>query len=605
MTTVLWWSGTQTVVIDVGEVTARPFLQGFHSTEKTDFGGGITSYQWTERDARIALPDAAIPAQRVIRLRLMRSGTAHVPLDIQSGTLQMRIGDDIPLGISARVYHILIPAVDELVLHNQQFVTAPQDARELGSAVDYVVLERMSGGLPSIMLLLGWTVIALLHVRIALLVGLRPIDLVLAMIVLLGLFLAAIVFVPAELMLVIPIVIVVAGGLLILSPALVWLMSRLHIRDHAALASMLIFGWFWKGIALSYPGFVATDRQFHVHRMMGFLEGNLFLISMGGGTTFPYPIAGYFTLLPAIALTNELLWTMQIGALIIDSLTVVLLAEWLRGRSERRVAVFAAGIYIMLPVGYIQVFHAPILHIIGQWLSIFYLTQLIRAFRQPDDTVAMWPLVLLALVASLSHFGIFLNLGLMMVLFVLIKPSVLQHHRRALLSYPIGVLLSVVLFYSTAFDWSQAHIGSGSDALQVTKLLSSHAEIVWELLFVRGLWDHFLGVFVVLGVAGIWHAWRQKATPHDDDVAVQLSLAMLLTGALIIVAVATVLFSGTRYLSFVYVPLTIGSALLLAQWADHATKQWAVRVILIGTAAIVLVTWFARFALNIGYWYLL
>jgi hypothetical protein len=601
LSTVGWFSVRQPWLIDVGNVTARPYLVGFHAAEQLSAGGG--DYQWTEAVARVRLPDAAWPAARRLSLRLIRFEAVAGPLTVEAGGMRAVLGNELTQGGSARIYQLWLPPTDEVTLRSPQAAVPAGDARELGNAIERLSVQRMQGGLPTPWLLLSWTLAALLHWRMAQLLGLRRADTLLLLGVLYGLLLAALAVAPAALVLLFPAVLMLSAGLLLISPLLCRLLQRLRFPEAGGLSAVLLFSWFWKGLAFSYPGFFATDSQFHVHRMAAFLQGELFQTSLGGGTAFPYPLAGYFALLPVVALSNELRWTLQIGALLFDSLTVLLLAVWLRGATGGRAGLFAAATYVLLPVGFIQIFHNPVLHMVGQWLSLLYLTMLVRALQQPEGTVRLWPLTLAALAASLSHFGIFLNLGLMMATALLLQPREAPARWRTWISYPIGVGLSVVLYYSTAFNWDQAQVGSGGEALQGTYGLTGHWEIVRQVLLVHGLWDHYLVVFVPLGAWGVWRWWRASAV--SERAGPQLAAAMLLSGALVMLAVATVLFSGTRYMAFIYAPLSLGVGYLAAEWSTGVWGRAALRLIFAVTALIVLGTWFARFALQQGYWFLL
>jgi hypothetical protein len=597
-----WFSVQQALTIDVGSPTARPYLSGFHAPEQLTAAGAVT-YQWTEATASIRLPDAGWPTARQLSLRLIRFDAVSGPLLLTAGGLRAELGNELRQGGSARRYLLWLPPTDGVTLNSPLAATPAGDARELGNAIDSVSVQRPHGGLPAPLLLLAWPLLLLLHWRIAELAGLDRHDRLVGAAALLTAAVAALAVQPAALMLALPLLIGLAPALTLISLPLERLLRQRWPTVSGALTAALLFALFWKGLALGYPGFFATDSLFHAHRMAALLQGELFQTSVGGGTAFPYPLAGYIALLPAVLLSDELRWTLQIAALLLDATTVLLLAAWLgRAAPPRRIA-HAAAIYVLLPVGFIQTFHNPVLHIVGQWQSLLYLTLLIAALRAADDWRRLWPLTLAALAASLGHFGIFLNLGLMMLTAFALQPRIVLARWRTLISYPLGVALSVLLFYSTAFDWANAQIGSGGEALQGTYGLASHGEIVRQVLLVYGLWDHYLVVFVPLGIWGVLRWWR--ATPAAEQAAPWLAAAMLTAGALIVAAVAAVLFSGTRYMAFIYAPLTLGSAYLTAEWAATPRGRWLVRVLFTLTAFLVLAAWYARFALNRGYWFLL
>jgi hypothetical protein len=366
----------------------------------------------------------------------------------------------------------------------------------------------------------------------------------------------------------------------------------------AALAAIVVL----KAVGIFYPNYIGVDTAYHIRGIQDVVQGRLYRIGGGAGSVFPYPPGVYVFLLPFTLLFGKADWmalqSLVLGAsILIDSSTILLINHILNHRLiQQRVRQWAVLLYICVPAGFILFWHATIAQNIGQWFLIAYLTALIRCMldEAPLTQVRFGLLVFLSLLASLGHFGVFLNFNLMFTLLVLLFPQFALRYRAIIATWVIGTAISIVLYY-TVF-WSVV-ADELSNQIQQSDPGPSRWFVLERFVWSLGLQDHYLGIYVVLALVGVAILMSLRREVYFQVIARVIG-AMLLTSTLLGVLQIAILFNPTRYIIFSHTAIVIFSAYALGclkpNWATWALSRVLICVTLIWS----LILWASAVAMH-------
>ncbi|MBC8161400.1 MAG: hypothetical protein H7Z42_09290 [Roseiflexaceae bacterium] len=584
--------------IDVGSTVADAFLVNFRDPEAETPQQGGYSFQWTRAESTVRTPGLDGVWEATLRFR-QRPEQPPASVRFQGG------GNDLQLNPAPGIYRyrLLLTNSDTLRIISDLAGIASAEAGSLGIAIDTLTLERREYRpalhpwvwLAALLLvaLLGWVAWAAQMQRrdAALLWGGAS----------LALGVAALLYAPYLLVL-LPILCAVVGIVLPICVAINWLLARR--APHLAGPVVAVFGCLIvvKLAGTLFPAYLPTDTLFHGNRFLFTASGEFYTTAFGQSQTYPYPPGTYLLIAPFALLYDDLRWLIPLSSIVIDATTVFLLAHLLRpyGRAN---AAWAALVYAVMPVAVLVHWQGGFTQSVGQWLGVWVIAGLVALLEQPGDNGRRlsssarrpWLLVCLAaLIATVGHFGVLLNLGLMSVLLFGLLLARRERPWPALV-LPWAALLMLGLYYSAfggLFAEQLANLTAASTSDGGASRLFLLTRFVWEL----GLRDHyFWGIYLGLALWALLCCLPEQ--PRTKPLRRVFS-AMLLTSLLLALASVTILFNATRYVVFIYpaVACLAGFALLRLQ-----NQRWgwaASRTLVLITALASLAMWAAGAALD-------
>ena len=286
-----------------------------------------------------------------------------------------------------------------------------------------------------------------------------------------------------------------------------------------------------KGLGVIVPGYFGTDVFFHVNRFMATFSGRLYQVADGQGQTYPYTPGVYQLLAPIMLPLMTLIPADRViilSAVIIDSSTILILA-WICQRlawSQRSITLMA-WLYVVLPAGFLLQWQATIAQNVGQWLGMMAIATSLFVVTPVSLVWMAWAVV--------GHFGAFLTLHLANTL-ALGFPAL---RRMGLWWWGIVGVMGLI-FYSQYAGLIQAQLHH----------LGGHAADIgwsarwWQFAWNYGLYGHYLGIGVALAIIGLALAPR--------DCWWQMSVAMLISAGVLLIAQVLIDFGATRYMIFIF-----------------------------------------------------
>ncbi|HEY6041225.1 MAG TPA: hypothetical protein VIX58_03770, partial [Anaerolineae bacterium] len=172
---------------------------------------------------------------------------------------------------------------------------------------------------------------------------------------------------------------------------------------------------------LLYPQTISFDLWYHVHRLQDVMRGVLFWsIPSGknefGGQPVPYLPSYYLFLAPFAALKPDdefyMRLVVQISAVILDSVTIFFIYYWLKKYfNAGRAGLFAAWVYLVVPLAFIAISWGIYANIFGQFLTLLLVTALLELFDRLPDARAILLVTFLFALTMLAHTSVFASIA--------------------------------------------------------------------------------------------------------------------------------------------------------------------------------------------------
>jgi hypothetical protein len=377
---------------------------------------------------------------------------------------------------------------------------------------------------------------------------------------------------------------------------------RLRVLPGYVIAALALIV-FVKLAGILYPGFVGLDTAHHIRGVQGAIRGDLYRVGEGQGQNFPYPPAVYLLMAPFVLLVPnpqwlDLQWLLAFASVFLDSSTILLLYMILKHPpvppAVRRWAVL---LYAIIPAGFILFYHGTIAQNVGQWLGICYIAALVHCVVHAEEFSAFRALGLITLgfLASLGHFGVFLNLNLMFVLLVLVFPRFAYNYRSILSTWFAGAVLSAVVYYSAFLPLLQEQLGNVTRRTEdpSTLRLFLLGRFIWDL----GIQDHYLGVYVLLAAVAMATMLRRERAGVAGTLA-RIFSAMFLTSSILGLLFVMLLLNATRFIIFSHTAIVIFVAFLLSAADRYRVGRLGSRALVAYTLATSLALWASGVALR-------
>ncbi len=587
-----------TTIIDVGERPAATFLLNFWEAERSPDTTGNLSYQWSTDSSIIDLPTFKTAHPWTFMLRGWTEPTINregVWLAVEEGSVHL------PATSGIRSHQLLLPHLAQVSL--LRAAPDPDPLRNVGFATDVAEVRPITRGMALDEGLLSAAILVSAFLAfVVYAAGMDRKDTLLMLIGSAGLASFVLATHPLYALRAIPsLIYILATVLPIALCSFLWFSrTRHYIPGYiiAALAVIVVL----KAIGIFYPNYIGVDTSYHIRGLEDVIQGRLYRIGGGAGNVFPYPPGVYVFLAPFTLLFGHvdwvtLQWLVLGSSIVIDSSTILLLNHILGHRLvNQQVRHWAALLYICLPAGFILFWHATVAQNIGQWFLIAYVTALVSYI---NDQRRLTParigfLVFLSLLASLGHFGVFLNFNLMFTLLVLLFPRFALQYRPIIATWVIGTVLSIVLYYTVFWSVIADEIRKQVEQNdQVPTRWFVFERFVWSL----GIRDHYLGIYVVAAMIGVVSLLWLKRAPYLQVLA-RVFGAMLLASTLLGLLQVIILFNPTRYIIFSHTAIVIFSAFALGFLTRYRASWIITRALICVTLIWSLLLWASAFALH-------
>ncbi len=404
--------------LELGTSYARPYLSGFTEPEANQ----QYDYAFTTADAEIRFPGVGTG---VHRLRVRMTGPAGVAPPQLTLQADRRVVGSFTLRPHPATYHLLAPSDGDLAVRwfSPTFVPGGDDTRRVGVVVDWAAAQPLQvHAAPG--QLLNLLAVALLSYLLLRQLGLRPPGALalagLAVLALAGLLATEriwwTIYTPR-----------LAGLLLGLNLALPparaltrWAWARggvaLDARGERWLWRILMLAALVKIGGVIYPQIIVFDERWHVPRTQMVLDGQFVdlivpsRVTLLGATVglegghFPYSPLWYLLTAPLGMLGADLGIASNVLNAALDvsrSLLIAYLA--LRLFESRRAALFAAGIYHLLPMPYYLLSWGNWPTQLGLWGALLLIAIVAATFERPGDRRTLALLTAAAALAMLTY----------------------------------------------------------------------------------------------------------------------------------------------------------------------------------------------------------
>ncbi|NTW04178.1 MAG: hypothetical protein HGA19_23405, partial [Oscillochloris sp.] len=591
-----------------------PFLQGFNSAE-SDFHG---SYRWTDDGATIRVPGVG---QRPLNVQLrfipvsaeaMASGPQMIDLSVDGKPLA-----SLPVIAAGSTHSLLVPPSAsgclEITFHTATF-SPVGDSRRLGTPLDMVTISSLPGGLAApdwqaVLIWLGVAGLAWLALRHAIgsdtLAG-RLYGICVALVAI-----AAVLDPPHW----------AAGANAALTATAIAYLLAICLRtglpplvrrfgvplDRSTLGwivtfSVIAFAMRYGGRL--YPNSMHGDIGFHINRFNEAVWGQIFILSKNRGVDFPYSPGPYLLVAPFTLLGLSPRIVLQLGAALVDALSVTVVYAIASRVVRERVALLAAATYVFTAATFMTTWWSFDTHIYSQFFHLLTIAGLCWAMeawqnteRQQQTVWGVAIFVLLSLV-FLGHFGFLINTTLLVALIVAItwlmswRGMAWAQAVRWPLSLTLGgaVLFAGACFYSAYIPLflSQIETARSGGLSAVAERAPVSRAIMWNTLWRVGLMIHFGFFPIPLALGGGWMLARSAA--DEPGLSRRHIVLALMLGSLAVATCFAVLpfitqaTNSPRWLMFLAWTVALGTAISAeALWK----RGWAGKLITLAMGAIV------------------
>ncbi len=398
-----------------GNLFDRPYLVGFNPDSEPDprtTPDRQRAYRWAFGAAALRWPGAG-RAPHALALQVVAGSPMTV---VSAWRLDDRPLLNVAILTAPRRYHLLLPATggDVALGMTTPTWTPPHDPRALSFAVDWATLAGLGRGAPA------WSALLGVALGLALLLGLTllwAVPIGTRATALLGLALLAVAVLRWQrlaLTTALPRWLALLVAAYPLTLGLRWLLARVARRwlpgaapTAALMAGLVVVAWLVRAAALLHPQAITSDAGLHVNNLRGVVAGALIftedLPARAGGGPAPYPPGAYVALAPALLVAEPAL-LMTVGSALADSLTIIGLWLVCAGAALPAAAAPLAGLlYVFALPSLRSLAIGEMANVWGQALAL----PLLVALARPHERRTWLALVLIALVALLGHYGVF------------------------------------------------------------------------------------------------------------------------------------------------------------------------------------------------------
>ena len=369
---------------------------------------------------------------------------------------------------------------------------------------------------------------------------------------------------------------------------------------------------------LLYPQTISFDLLYHVHRLAGVMQDNLFWsIPSGknefGGQPVPYSPSFYLFLAPFSELVPMQL-LVQLSGVLLDNVSIFFIYYLLRkylgtvghrssksqdpepnNRSSGRAGLFAAWIYIFAPLSFIALSWGIYANLFGQFLTLLLVVALLEAFDKLTRMRAFVIVALLFTLTLLSHSSVFVSVvplfaAWVALLFVLGRMWRARTFWALIGSIALASALSFVIYYSDFLGL----VAEGTMQIASTAADPTTRNVTGETLTFLQLLQPARTQFVAVplyiyaaalaGLAGlIYRAWHSPT--RSSFLLVTMLVAWFAAFALLMLVRAEFGFSA-RYVNFAMpaIALCAGAALAWLYARGLLGRAIAIGLVLLLTA---------------------
>ncbi len=479
---VLVWQVRLPFTYDLGSRYDDPYLTGFHASEVAPDTG--LPFRWTRDRAALAIPGfGATDATLTLRLQGAR------PVGEAPPTIAITLGEVPPttlaLAAEPRDYTFDVPATafrdgGLRIAIDAPTYRPPGDRRDLGVIATRVALRDASGASGLVAPPLGVLGVALLAVlcaygAIVLTLGSAPGGALAGWLVASALVACALGprfllagYAPALAALV-ALGTVASGltwlGLRWLRRRFGWASSERALGGAALLAgaNLLILL-----IGMRHPLYRSSDLLLNVHRLEFVQRGEwVFTLALPGERALeaPYPPLFYAVMLPfSYIVADKALLVEVVAALAVAGGALLTFALARRATGADAPALWAAGIYAVLPITYAMASAGNFANLFGQGIATAYLVALVLAWGRWARPLVALGLTIGLTLALLGHFGVFLSLLVALPLLVLVSLTRGREARTQALalagSVVVALALSWAVYYRFHSELLLGHVGA-------------------------------------------------------------------------------------------------------------------------------------------------
>lgn len=327
------------------------------------------------------------------------------------------------------------------------------------------------------------------------------------------------------------------------------------------LSVLFALGFVSKLDFLLYPQTISYDLLYHIHRLQDVMSGTLFWsIPSGanefGGQAVPY-LPSFYLLLTPLAQFIPLQLLVQLSGIVLDTLTIFFLYYWLKKYfADGRAGLFAAVIYLVVPLAFISLSWGIYANLYGQFIMLVLLVALFESFKNLASARAFMPVSLLFLLTLLSHTSVLVSIvplfAVWMVLLVLGIGRTIQP--RLLVALLGSLVLASVIAFVTYYSLFINLILQGTSQIGLDETTPIRREALTLLQLLQPARTEFNAVpiylygFALVGVLGLAYIAR-RAPSLDRFLILTLLIAWFAAFGVLLIVRAEFGFS-TRYVNF-------------------------------------------------------
>lgn len=345
--------------------------------------------------------------------------------------------------------------------------------------------------------------------------------------------------------------------------------------DVNVLALLFAFAFVIKMAMLLYPQTISFDLLYHIHRLQDVMGGLVFWsIPSGknefGGQAVPY-LPSFYLFLAPLAQFVPLRLLMQLSGAVLDSLTLFVLYFWAkRYFGAPRAGLFAAWIYIVVPLTFVALSWGIYANLNGQFWTLLLIVALIETVDRLTTPRAFVAVTLLLTLTILSHTSVFVTIAPLLGIWIVAMFFVRRPRENIplLLSVAGACVIAFALYYSQFVDL----IAAGASSITDTSLEQGSFNVSGETLTIFQLLQPArteftaspLYIYAAALFGGALFARMTWRAPNQKRVAFALMLAAWFGAFLVMLIIRAQFGFSARYVNFVMPALALCAGMAFA-----------------------------------------
>jgi hypothetical protein len=338
--------------------------------------------------------------------------------------------------------------------------------------------------------------------------------------------------------------------------------------DVNVLALLFAFAFVVKMAMLLYPHTISFDLLYHIHRLEDVMRGLLFWsIPSGknefGGQAVPY-LPSFYLFLAPLAQWVPLRLLMQLSGAVLDSLTIFVLYFWSKRYFDApRAGLFAAWIYIVIPLTFVALSWGIYANLNGQFLTVLLSVALVETVDRLNTPRAFVVVTLLLTLTVLSHTSVLVTLVPLLGIWIAAMFFVRRPRENIplLLSVGSACVIAFALYYSQFVDLIAAGALRITDASLQQGSFNVSGESLTLFQLLQPARTEFTAVPLYVYAAALFGGaqlarltWR---APSQKRVAFALLLAAWIAAFFIMLGIRAQFGFSARYVNFVMPALAL------------------------------------------------